>query len=122
MNKIVFVSENKRMIEKMTAILNSRHDLNLQLLSISHLKEALDNIRLFKAKVVILDASQGGVSGEQANLLVQAKTVSSVSKCIILVDSERENYVDEGTSTEEYVIYDEEMDQLFNKLLEYQDT
>lgn len=122
MNKIVFVSENKRMIEKITAILNSRHDLNLQLLSISYLKEALDNIRLFKAEVVILDALQGGVSDEQANLLVQAKTVLSVSKCIILVDSVRENYVGEGTSPEEYVIYDEEMEQLFNKLLEYQNT
>ena len=31
MNRIVFVSENKRKIEKITAILSSRDDMNLQL-------------------------------------------------------------------------------------------
>ena len=122
MNKIVFGSENKRMIEKITAILNSRHDLNLQLLSTSQLKEALDDIRFFKAEVIVLDALYGSISGEQANLLVQAKTVSSVSKCIILTDDVNEQWVcdSEGTLVGEYVIYDEHMEQLFNKLSEYQ--
>lgn len=122
MNKIVFVSENKRMIERITAILNSRYDLNLQLLSTTHLKETLSDIKLFSAEIVILDALQGGITSEQANLLVQAKTVSSVSKCIILVDAVNENLACdcEGTLLGEYVIYDEHLELLFNILSKYQ--
>lgn len=53
MNRIVFVSENKRKIEQITAILSSRDDMNLQLLSSSRFTEALSDIRAFKADLEI---------------------------------------------------------------------
>ena len=85
MNRIVFVSENKRKIEQITAILSSRDDMNLQLLSSLRFAEALSDIRAFKAELVIIDGLREGA----------------------------------GALFDEYVIYDDQLEQLFNKLAEY---
>ena len=49
MNRIVFMSENRRIIEQITAVLNATSDMNFQLLSTSRFSEALNDIRAFKA-------------------------------------------------------------------------
>ena len=123
MNRIVFVSENKRKIEKITAILSSRDDMNLQLLSSSRFTEALSDIRAFKAELVIIDGLREGVSERISDILQKIQMVDSVSKCILLTDAEALQSLGDSTGTlyDEYVLYDEHLEQLFNKLAEYRD-
>lgn len=123
MNRIVFVSENKRKIEQITAILSSRDDMNLQLLSSSRFTEALSDIRAFKAELVIIDGLREGVSERISDILQKIQMVDSVSKCILLTDAEALQSLGDSTGTlyNEYVLYDEHLEQLFNKLAEYRD-
>lgn len=123
MNRIVFVSENKRKIEQITAILSSRDDMNLQLLSSSRFTEALSDIRAFKAELVIIDGLREGVSERISDILQKIQMVDSVSKCILLTDAEALQSLGDSTGTlyDEYVLYDEHLEQLFNKLAEYRD-
>lgn len=121
MNRIVFVSENKRKIEKITAILSSRDDMNLQLLSSSRFTEALSDIRAFKAELVIIDGLREGVSERILDLHEELQMIDSVSKCILLTDEDTPQNFNEGAGAlfDEYVIYDDQLEQLFNKLAEY---
>jgi len=121
MNRIVFVSENKRKIEQITAILNSRDDMNFQLLSTSHLLGALNDIRAFKAEFVIMDGLSEGVSERILDLHEELQMIDSVSKCILLTDEDTLQNFNEGAGAlfDEYVIYDDQLEQLFNKLAEY---
>ena len=123
MNRIVFVSENKRKIEQITAILSSRDDMNLQLLSSSRFTEALSDIRAFKAELVIIDGLREGVSERISDILQKIQMVDSVSNCILLTDVEALQSLGDSTGTlyDEYVLYDEHLEQLFNKLAEYRD-
>ena len=122
MNRIVFVSENKK-IEQITAILSSRDDMNLQLLSSSRFTEALSDIRAFKAELVIIDGLREGVSERISDILQKIQMVDSVSKCSLLTDAEALQSLGDSTGTlyDEYVWYDEHLEQLFNKLAEYRD-
>ena len=121
MNRIVFVSENKRNIEQITAILSSRDDMNLQLLSSSRFTEALSDIRAFKAELVIIDGLREGVSERILDLHEELQMIDSVSKCILLTDEDTLQNFNEGAGAlfDEYVIYDDQLEQLFNKLAEY---
>lgn len=121
MNRIVFVSENKRKIEQITAILSSRDDMNLQLLSSSRFTEALSDIRAFKAELVIIDGLREGVSERILDLHEELQMIDSVSKCILLTDEDTLQNFNEGAGAlfDEYVIYDDQLEQLFNKLAEY---
>ena len=124
MNRIVFVSENKRKIEQITAILSSRDDMNLQLLSSSRFTEALSDIRAFKAELVIIDGLREGVSERILDLHEELQMIDSVSKCILLTDEDTLQNFNEGAGAlfDEYVIYDDQLEQLFNKLAEYRDV
>ena len=121
MNRIVFVSENKRKIEQITAILSSRDDMNLQLLSSSRFTEALSDIRAFKAELVIIDGLREGVSERILDLHEELQMIDSVSKCILLTDEDTLQNFNEGAGAlfDEYVIHDDQLEQLFNKLAEY---
>ena len=121
MNRIVFVSENKRKIEQITAILSSRDDMNLQLLSSSRFTETLSDIRAFKAELVIIDGLREGVSERILDLHEELQMIDSVSKCILLTDEDTLQNFNEGAGAlfDEYVIYDDQLEQLFNKLAEY---
>lgn len=121
MNRIVFVSENKRKIEQITAILSSRDDMNLQLLSSSRFTEALSDIRAFKAELVIIDGLREGVSERILDLHEELQMIDSVSKCILLTDEDTLQNFNEGAGAlfDKYVIYDDQLEQLFNKLAEY---
>ena len=121
MNRIVFVSENKRKIEQITAILSSRDDMNLQLLSSSRFTEALSDIRAFKAELVIIDGLREGVSERILDMHEELQMIDSVSKCILLTDEDTLQNFNEGAGAlfDEYVIYDDQLEQLFNKLAEY---
>ena len=121
MNRIVFVSENKRNIEQITAILSSRDDMNLQLLSSSRFTEALSDIRAFKAELVIIDGLREGVSERILDLHEELQMIDSVSKCILLTDEDTLQNFNEGAGAlfDEYVIHDDQLEQLFNKLAEY---
>lgn len=123
MNRIVFMSENRRIIEQITAVLNATSDMNFQLLSTSRLSEALNDIRAFKADLVIIDGLQEGVSERISDILQKIRMVDSVSKCILLADAEALQSLGDCTGTlyDEYVLYDEHLEQLFNKLAEYRD-
>ena len=124
MNRIVFVSENKRKIEQITAILSSRDDMNLQLLSSSRFTEALSDIRAFKAELVIIDGLREGVSERILDLHEELQMIDSVSKCILLTDEDTLQNFNEGAGAlfDKYVIYDDQLEQLFNKLAEYRDV
>ena len=117
MNRIVFVSENKRKIEQITAILNSRDDMNFQLLSTSHLLGALNDIRAFKAEFVIMDGLSEGVSERILDLSKNLQMVDSIFKKILLTDEETLRHLSDDPDTyfDEYVIYDEQLEQLFSK-------
>lgn len=121
MNRIVFVSENKRKIEQITAILSSRDDMNLQLLSSSRFTEALSDIRAFKAELVIIDGLREGVSERILDMHEELQMIDSVSKCILLTDEDTLQNFNEGAGAlfDEYVIHDDQLEQLFNKLAEY---
>ena len=121
MNRIVFVSENKRKIEQITAILSSRDDMNLQLLSSSRFTETLSDIRAFKAELVIIDGLREGVSERILDLHEELQMIDSVSKCILLTDEDTLQNFNEGAGAlfDKYVIYDDQLEQLFNKLAEY---
>lgn len=121
MNRIVFVSENKRKIEQITAILSSRDDMNLQLLSSSRFTEALSDIRAFKAELVIIDGLREGVSERILDMHEEVQMIDSVSKCILLTDEDTLQNFNEGAGAlfDEYVIHDDQLEQLFNKLAEY---
>ena len=121
MNRNFFVSENKRKIEQITAILSSRDDMNLQLLSSSRFTEALSDIRAFKAELVIIDGLREGVSERILDLHEELQMIDSVSKCILLTDEDTLQNFNEGAGAlfDEYVIYDDQLEQLFNKLAEY---
>lgn len=123
MNRIVFMSENRRIIEQITAVLNATSDMNFQLLSTSCFSEALNDIRAFKADLVIIDGLQEGVSERISDILQKIQMVDSVSKCILLTDAEALQSLGDSTGTlyDEYVLYDEHLEQLFNKLAEYRD-
>lgn len=123
MNRIVFVSENRRIIEQITAVLNATSDLDFQLLSTSRFTEALSDIRAFKAELVIIDGLQEGVSERILNTLKKIQMVDSVSKCILLTDAEAPQCLMDGADVifDEYVLYDEQLEQLFNRLAEYRD-
>lgn len=123
MNRIVFMSENRRIIEQITAVLNATSDMNFQLLSTSRFSEALNAIRAFKADLVIIDGLQEGVSERISDILQKIQMVDSVSKCILLTDAEALQSLGDSTGTlyDEYVLYDEHLEQLFNKLAEYRD-
>ena len=123
MNRIVFMSENRRIIEQITAVLNATSDMNFQLLSTSRLSEALNDIKAFKADLVIIDGLQEGVSERISDILQKIQMVDSVSKCILLTDAEALQSLGDSTGTlyDEYVLYDEHLEQLFNKLAEYRD-
>lgn len=122
MNRIVFMSENRRIIEQITAVLNATADMNFQLLSTSRFSEALNDIRAFKAELVIIDGLQEGVSERISDILQKIKMVDSVSKCMLLTDAETLLSLGDGIGTlYEYVLYDEHLEQLFNKLAEYRD-
>ena len=123
MNRIVFMSENRRLIEQITAVLNATSDMNSQLLSTSRVSEALNDIRAFKADLVIIDGLQEGVSERISDILQKIQMVDSVSKCILLTDAEALQSLGDSTGTlyDEYVLYDEHLEQLFNKLAEYRD-
>ena len=123
MNRIVFMSENRRIIEQITAVLNATADMNFQLLSTSRFSEALNDIRAFKAELVIIDGLQEGVSERISDFLQKIKMIDSVFKCILLTDAEALQSMCDGTGIlcDEYVLYDEHLEQLFNKLAEYKD-
>ena len=123
MNRIVFMSENRRIIEQITAVLNATPDMNFQLLSTSRFSEALNDIRAFRAELVIIDGLQEGVSERISDILQKIKMVDSVSKCMLLTDAETLLSLGDGIGTlyDEYVLYDEHLEQLFNKLAEYRD-
>ena len=120
MNRIVFVSENKK-IEQITAILSSRDDMNLQLLSSSRFTETLSDIRAFKAELVIIDGLREGLSERILDLHEELQMIDSVSKCILLTDEDTLQNFNEGAGAlfDEYVIHDDQLEQLFNKLAEY---
>lgn len=121
MNRIAFVSENRRMIEQITAIVNASSDMNFQLLSTSRLTEALSDIRAFKAELVIIDGLREGISEQIIDIHRELQMVDSVSKCIVLTDEDTMQSLNEGTGAlfDEYVIYDDQLEQLFKKLAEY---
>lgn len=123
MNRIVFMSENRRIIEQITAVLNAIADMNFQLLSTSRFSEALNDIRAFKAELVIIDGLQEGVSERISDILQKIKMIDSVFKCILLTDAEALQSMCDGTGIlcDEYVLYDEHLEQLFNELAEYRD-
>ena len=123
MNRIVFMSENRRIIEQITAVLNATADMNFQLLSTSRFSEALNDIRAFKAELVIIDGLQEGVSERISDILQKIKMIDSVFKYILLTDAEALQSMCDGTGIlcDEYVLYDEHLEQLFNKLAEYKD-
>ncbi len=124
MNRIAFVSENRRMIEQITAIVNATSDMNFQLLSTSRFTEALSDIRAFKADLVIIDGLHEGVSERILDFLKNLQMVDSISKRILLTDAEALQHLNDGTDTlfDEYVLYDEHLEQLFIKLAEYKDS
>lgn len=95
--------------------------MNLQLLSSSRFTEALSDIRAFKAELVIIDGLREGVSERILDLHEELQMIDSVSKCILLTDEDTLQNFNEGAGAlfDEYVIYDDQLEQLFNKLAEY---
>ena len=95
--------------------------MNLQLLSSSRFTEALSDIRAFKAELVIIDGLREGVSERILDLSKNLQMVDSIFKKILLTDEETLRHLSDDPDTyfDEYVIYDDQLEQLFNKLAEY---
>lgn len=101
------------MIERMTAIVNSRSDMDFQLLSITRLSEALDDIIALKADTVIIDTTLGDMDGKMREILDQIHETNAVQKCLVLAD---QIAAYEKISGVECVLYDDCLTQLFNRL------
>ena len=83
----------------------------------------MNDIRAFKADIVIIDGLQERVSERISDIFQKIQMVDSVSNCILLTDAEALQSLGDSTGTlyDEYVLYDEHLEQLFNKLAEYRD-
>lgn len=123
MKKVVFVSGNGMLIEKMTAILNSRADLHFLLLSTSRIDTLLHDIEIFRAHTVIVDATYFNDELVISELCKLIQSSSIVRECLLLVNSNDTNkQVEVNTDLEKwidgYVIFDDSLDSLFDRLME----
>lgn len=122
MKRIAFVSRNRLMIERITASLNTRLDLDFQLLSTSRYEQAELDIELFGAEVVVLDATDNETMTCALGLcekLCNEKYTNS--PCLFLIkqcaaDEERAIQAQKDGLIRDYVIYDDSLDLLFAKL------
>lgn len=113
MKRIVFISANRRRIEKITAIINSRHDMNFQLLSTTYFSEAINDIIEFKADIVVFDTTQNESLEKITALLSQIQEVNTVQKCLVMTGNL--SLCKENTF-EEYILYDDGLEKLFCRL------
>ena len=117
MKKMVFVSENRVLIERLTAMVCERADLELQLLSTTRITEAWNDIVAFKANIVLVDMILTDRSEKVLELRNKVYSSESIKKCILLVDEDNLNL--EDVYPNEYVIGDKHLDRILNELVEY---
>lgn len=122
MKKVVFVTQNRQLIEKVNAALSSRIDLDIQLLSTSRYRQALSDIKMFGADIVVVHAEDD--DGIEAGIeLCELLQNSENWKCkkIFLIDSNIEVYnqvkqAKEDGFIHEWVVCDESLKPLFSTL------
>lgn len=89
MKRIVFVSENRRLIEKMSAMLSARTDVNCSLLSTARIHMAVDDMKEFGPDLVILDLLSVGQKREMIKLYLTILQENIVSECVCLIQGEQ---------------------------------
>ena len=120
MIRIVFVSRNRRLIERITAALHTHKEVLAQLLSVSIYQQVEHAVDVFNADVVIVDATGRGNMSQE---LFLCKNISYQMKrrCFLIID-EREGMGEEVSQAIKYGIiekiipYVDSMDQLLHRM------
>ena len=125
MKKLMFISPNRLLIEKVTELVGSRWDLDFCLFSVSRLDYVLRDIEIFVPEITLVDITGQMDRSEVITLCRQIVAQQSLSnRCLLLVkyDDESEQFAEQLKSqslVEDYVLFENTLDSLTNKLLQF---
>lgn len=124
MKKVMFVTSNKILIEMVTSVLCARADIDFLLLSTSRYSDVMNDIALFGAEIVVIDAMD---FHQNAELLKVCREISHIGdktyKCVMFINSnEKEKHLAAKTRQEkiadDYIFIEDSPDHIFDRLLE----
>lgn len=120
MEKVVFVSTNRMLIEKTTAFVCSHSDIDIQLLSISDYKNAIHDIEMFGADIIIIDATDCAYIKEICSLCAGINKMKESKKYLFVGHNSimHEKWKIQKEIFESYILCDMGLEELLEKLCE----
>ena len=121
MTKVVFVSKNHLLIERITAYINAREDMTFLLFATTRPNMIMDEIDAFVADVVLIDA----MSIEESDILCMCSQIADSSyscKCMILTEHELKevwvNDLEQKQLIAGIVSIKDNLDEVFQRILD----